>query len=257
MLTALRQIDQVKVLARNSEKLHTPFTCPTCAREVVLHKGNIRAHHFKHKPPVTCARGRGETEQHLSAKLQIYDALAVELNITNLELEKDFGTSVADVYAEISGKPVAIEIQRSILSVTDICARTSNYHRLGIAVLWIGLPNADLSSKQYSPSAWERWCHAAYFGRVYYWENGQVLRAVHFGAHRKYVESTSWYESDGNERSAGGYERTSKRYKTPHAGVPVLLSKSFRSVHKESWAGGTVVVPECSLYVDIQPKWWK
>lgn len=257
MLTALRHSDQVKVLARNSEKLHAPFTCPTCTREVVLHKGNIRAHHFKHKPPVRCARGQGETEQHLKAKLEIYDALVVEPNITNLELEKDFGASVADVYAEISGKPVAIEIQRSKLSVADICARTNNYHRLGIAVLWIGLPTADLSSNQYSPNAWERWCHAAYFGRVYYWESGQVLRVVHFGAHRKFVEPTSWYEPGGNERSAGGYERTSRRYKTPHAGVPALLSRSFRSVRKEPWAGGTVVVPECLLYVDIQPKWWE
>ena len=257
MLTALRHSDQVKVLARQSEKTDAPFACPTCTREVVLHKGNIRAHHFKHKPPVTCARGQGETEQHLRAKLGIYDALALEPNVVDLELEKDFGISVADVYATISGAPVAVEIQRSKLSVADICARTANYYRLGIAVLWVGLPKGDLSREKYSPSAWERWCHAAYFGRVYYWESGQVLRTVHFGAHRIYVQPTSWYESGGNERSAGGYERISKRYKTPHAGVPVLLSRSFRPVRKKAWAGGTVAVPECSLYADIQPQWWK
>ena len=257
MLTALRHCDQAKVLARQSEKIHAPFTCPTCKREVVLHKGNIRAHHFKHKPPVTCARGQGETEQHLRAKLGIHDALAVEPNIVGLELEKDFGISVADVFAKISGTPIAIEIQRSKLSVADIRARTSNYHKLGIAVLWVGLPDANLSRKQYSPSAWERWCHAAYFGRVYYWESGQVLRAVHFGAHHTYVESRSWYESGGHEQSAGGYERISKRYKTPHPGVPVLVSRSFQPIRKKAWAGGTVAVPECLLYVDTQPKWWK
>lgn len=257
MLTALRHPDQVKVLARQSEKTEAPFVCPTCERDVVLHKGGIRAHHFKHKPPVTCARGKGETEQHLRAKLGIYDALALESNVVDLELEKDFGISVAHVYAKISGTPVAIEIQRSKLSVADICARTSNYYKLGIAVLWIGLPGDDLSRGKYSPSAWERWCHAAYFGRVYYWERGQVLRAVHFGDYRIYVEATSWYESGGNERSAGGYERISKRYKTPHAGVPILLSRSFRSENKKAWAGGTVVVPECHLYTDIQPQWWK
>lgn len=257
MLTALRQSDQLKVLACNSEKLHAPFACPTCKKEVVLHKGNIRVHHFKHKPPIKCARGQGETEQHLKAKLEIYEALAIEPNVTNLELEKDFGDSIADVYAEISGNPVAIEIQRSKLSVANISARTSNYHKLGIAVLWVGLPSPDLSSNQYSPSAWESWCHAAYFGRVYYWESGQVLRVVHFGEHRKYVEATSWYEAGGYQRSAGGYERISKRYKTPLPGVPVLLSRSFRSVPKASWSGGTVIIPECLLYIDIQKPWWK
>lgn len=257
MLTALRQHDQVKVLARQSEKMHAPFACPTCKREVVLHKGNIRAHHFKHKPPVTCSRGQGETEQHLRAKLGIYDALASEQNITDLELEKDFGASVADVYARIAGVPVAIEIQRSKISVAEVTARTSNYYALGIAVLWIALPDSTLSTKQYRPSAWELWCHAAYFGRVYYWENGQVLRAVHFGPHYKYVESRSWYESGGNERSAGGYERILKQYKTPHSGVPVLLSRSFHPIRKPAWAGGSVVVPKCLLYVDGQSKWWK
>ena len=42
MLTALRQSDQVKVLARKSEKLHVPFRCPKCKREVVLHKGTLK-----------------------------------------------------------------------------------------------------------------------------------------------------------------------------------------------------------------------
>jgi competence protein CoiA len=257
MLTALRKSTNSKVLARSVERAEAPFTCPSCLREVVLHKGNIRIHHFKHKPPVTCIRGLGETEQHLRAKLAIYDALSSEPNITELEVEKDFGSTSADVYARINGFPVAVEIQKSNLSVTDITERTKNYYKLGINVLWVGLSSPDLWSEKYSPHAWERWCHAAYFGRVYYWDEGQVFRVVHFGEHKLYVEERSWYESGGYEQSAGGYERTSKRYKTPMQGVPVLLSRSFRPVKKERWSGGTVVVPECHLYVDIQQKWWK
>ena len=135
MLTALRQSDSAKVLARASEKSEAPFLCPRCRRELVLRKGRIKVHHFAHKPPVTCALGKGETEQHLKAKLEIFDALRTEPNVSELELEKDLGMSVADVYARISGVPVAVEIQRSELSVNDIVARTKNYHRLGIAVL--------------------------------------------------------------------------------------------------------------------------
>jgi competence protein CoiA len=166
MLTALRQSDQTKVLARDSEKFESPFLCPRCNRVLVIRKGRIKAHHFSHKPPVTCSLGIGETEQHLQAKLAIYDALAQETNVSDLELEKDFGISVADVFALISGVKVAIETQRSALTVNDITTRTSNYHLLGIAVLWIGLQKPDIHSAQYSPRAWEKWVHAAYFGRV-------------------------------------------------------------------------------------------
>jgi competence protein CoiA len=256
MLTALRHSDQLKVLARHSEKTDAPYICPACKREVVLHKGNFRTHHFKHKPPVTCFRGQGETEEHLKAKLGIYDALAREFNVVDLELEKDFGISVADVYVKISGKPIAIEIQRSKVTIDDICARTVNYYKLGVAVLWVGLHSSELSGGKYSPRVWERWCHAAYFGRVYYWESGQVLRPVHFGPYLTYVEPTSWYESGGIERSEGGYERTAKRYKKPHAGDMVVITRSFRSTHKDAWSCGKISVPECLLYVDNQKKWW-
>jgi competence protein CoiA len=187
--------------------------------------------------------------------MEIFDALRLESNVAGLELEKDFGMSVADVYAEISGTRVAIEIQRSSLSVNDIIARTQNYHRLGIAVLWVGLPGGDLEIAKYSPAAWEKWCHAAYFGRVYYWGGGQLLRAVHFGPYSIHVESRSWYEN-GSEQSAGGYERTSKRWRTPQHGVPVLLSRSFQRSARAAWSGGTVNVPFCTLYVDRQAKWW-
>jgi competence protein CoiA len=204
---------------------------------------------------VTCSLGIGETEQHLRAKLEIYDSLKNEPNVTELELENDFGASVADVYARISGTRVAIEIQRSALSVNDIIARTRNYHRLGIAVLWIGLPNAGIQTSQYSPRAWEKWSHAAYFGRVYFWAQGQMLHVYHFNPYYIHVEESTWYE-DGSEQSAGGYDRISRRWRTPKNGVPVLLSRSFTPSKRTAWSGGTVSVPECTLYVDKQPKWW-
>lgn len=256
MLTAISLNINAKILARSVEKKEGPFICPSCKQELVLHKGNIRIHHFKHKPPVTCSRANGETEQHLQAKLAIFDALAADSNVTELDIEKDCGPSCADVYARINGIQVAIEIQKSSLSVADITMRTMNYHKSGIYVLWVGISNPDLWNNKYSPSAWEKWCHAAYFGRVYYWESGQMLRAVHFGAHKLYVESRSWYETGGYEQSAGGYERTSKRYKTPVHGVPCFISRSFRPAEHKSWAGGTVFVPDCRLFVDIQAKWW-
>lgn len=256
MLTALIKVDGVKVLARDSEKILAPFICPQCKSEVVLHKGLIRIHHFKHKPPITCSRGQGESEQHLRAKLAIRDALTSQPNVSNVEIEKDFRVSVADVYAEVDGIPVVVEIQRSNLSIADISKRTINYHQLGIAVVWVGLPCEELSGDAYSPSAWERWCHAVYFGRVYYWHEGQTFRAIHFDAYEVLVEGHTWYESGGYEHSTATYWKTSKRYKTPNPGASVKLSHGFKKRFRQAWSGGTVEIPACTLFVDNQEKWW-
>lgn len=257
MLTAKRHPALPPILARNAQKSEGPFSCPSCGEEVVLHKGNIKIHHFQHKPPVTCSRGEGESQLHYGIKLAIYDALQLEPNVTDVEIEKDFGISTADVFAIINGVPVAIEVQRSKLSVRSITARTANYHTLNIAVLWIALPSSDLSTNKYSPSAWEKWVHAANYGRVYYWQSGQLLTPVHFGEHKLYVESSSWFESGGEERSAGGYYRSSKRYRTPALARNVEISKAFRmALRTTRYAQGTIIVPPCRVYLDVQAKWW-
>jgi competence protein CoiA len=256
MLTATRQDDGQKVSARDAQKSQAPFHCPKCRSEVVLHKGNIKTHHFKHKPPISCSWGQGETNGHYLAKLGVYDALTKEPNVSGAELEKDFGATVADVFAVIEGVPVAVEIQRSNLSVAEITSRTQNYYRLGISVLWVALPNESLWEERYSPSAWERWCHAAYFGRVYYWDEGQRFHVVHFSPYLLYVQESSWFDSDGSERFAGGYERFSKRYKTPWHGKCVALCKDFRPKVKSAYSSGTISIPPCRLYLDRQPKWW-
>lgn len=256
MLTALRKSDGDKVLARDTTNAAAPFVCPKCRRELILRKGLIKVHHFAHKPPVACSFGAGETEHHHRAKLEIFDALRSEPNVSHLELERDFGISVADVFAKISGVPIAIEVQRSNLSVNDIAARTSNYHRLGVAVLWLGLRQSLPLPNKYSPRAWERWCHAAYFGRLYYWCHGQVIQPIHLSPYQIQVAATGWYE-DGEERSAGGYERRSKRWRTPTLGVPLLLSHHFEVRIRPAWAGGTVSITDCRLYLNRQPAWWK
>ena len=255
MLTATRVGDAAKVFAVESENSHGPFACPRCHRELSLRKGRIKVHHFAHKPPVTCSHGKGETEAHRQAKFEIYGALRREPNVSVVELEKDFGMSVADVYACIDGAHVAVEIQRSNLSVNEIIRRTENYHRYGVAVLWAGLHRPALLDRKFSPQAWEKWCHAAYYGRVYYWDSGQVFRVYHFGEYKLHVSSSTWYEG-GSEMSAGGYERRSKRWRTPVPGVPCVLSGSFRSKFRDSWSGPKVAIPACTLYGDIGQKWW-
>jgi competence protein CoiA len=91
---------------------------------------------------------------------------------------------------------------------------------------------------------------------VYYWEDGQRLRAVHYDPYYIHVESSTWFEG-GVEQSGGGYDRISKRWRTPKLGAPALLAHNFNMKVRAAWSGGTVNVPDCTLYVDRQPKWWK
>ena len=83
-----------------------------------------------------------------------------------------------------------------------------------------------------------------------------MIQPVHLGTYQIHVAATSWYE-DGSEQSAGGYDKRSKRWRTPSPGVPMLLSHHFISRQRMAWVGGTVSIPQCTLYLDQQANWWK
>jgi competence protein CoiA len=172
-------------------------------------------------------------------------------------VEANLGPIVADVYAVISGNPVAIEVQKSNVSVNEIIRRTIEYYKLGINVLWLSLFNNKLNEERYSPSAWEKWCHAAYLGRVYYWLADLIVIPFHFADYQLYVEESTWYEPGGYERSEGGYYKTSKRYRTPFAGHKVDIAINFSPNQKQAWSGGSVDIPTRQIYLDNQKTWWK
>ena len=235
MLAAIRKSDQAKVLARDSSRDDTPFTCPACQADVILKKGHRRVHHFAHQPTSTCVIGSGETAEHHRAKLAIYDSLRSAVNVTECEEEKPLRGSIADVYARISGTQVAIEIQRSNLSDAEVYRRTLSYHSQGIAVVW---------------------GHAAAFGRVYVWHSGDVLRPVHFAPYILDVPYSEWRE-DGEDRSAGGYGKVSRRWREPVYGPPAALSRDFKVAHRKAFSARRLKIPVCTLFLDRHPNWWK
>lgn len=257
MLCAIRGRDNAKIIARLSSKEESPFYCPSCRGELNIRKGRIKIHHFAHKPPFNCTHGEGETEAHRKCKETLYNLLSVRNNLTLLDIESNLGIVIPDIYAQINGIPVAIEIQKSNLSVNEITYKTQKYHELGINVLWLALYNDKLINDKYSPSAWEKWCHATYFGRVYYWLSDLTVVPVHFADYQLYVEDSNWYDSSGNEMSAGGYFKTSKRYRTPQQGNLVNIAEDFIPNFRKEWQGGSVFIPTCRIYTDKQKTWWK
>jgi len=256
MLCGIKTKDNSKVFARDVLKSESPFACPKCGHNLILKKGQIKVHHFAHKPPSSCQYGAGETEAHRKCKETIYLELRRCNHVRDLDVEVNFGSVVADVYCKIGGVPVAIEIQRSNLSIQDIVSRTIEYERLGINVLWLALYDDRLKEDKYSPKAWEKWCHATYFGRVYYWCSGLKVLPVHYSDYKLYVAESSWHNEYGEEEYAGGYDRVSKRYKTSVFGQQLDLSSDFQPSYKQAWSGGTIQIPRCRIYLDKLRKWW-
>lgn len=247
MLTAIQKSIGLKVFARDAVRKDGPYVCAGCGADLNLRRGSIRVAHFAHKPPVTCQYGMGETREHHEAKLGIYDGLVKYVCVKNAELEKRVNNQITDVYAEINGIPVAIEIQRSKLTVAKIRERTVAYHAQGLAVVWIMPTQPKLTKKTYSPSAMEKWLHAAYMGRVYYWVRDALIQPIHFDKVTRYIEETDF---------GGGYFKTYKNVKKPSLGRILSLVDDFGRCKQSPFGEGAFSTPARTLYMDQSSVWW-
>ena len=242
MLTAIRIQDKTKVIANKCAKGKDLYACPECGKDVVLKRGTIKTAHFAHKPPVTCEYGAGESEEHRQCKMEIYELLAACPHLI-CEMEKKVGNVRPDIFFESknTGKQYAIEIQLSNLSLERIIARTEEYNRLGIYVLWMPQYSKNLLSKCYSPRIWEKWLHTLYYGRVYYWEPNAEIKAFRLDPYLKWVEMTDF---------GGGYFKTSKRYREPRFLGALNLLEDFQGCKRGGWNGGKIEVPDCMIMLD-------
>lgn len=261
MLTALEISSGSKLFARDASNSKSQFMCPSCRKNVILHQGTKRIHHFQHKAnSVYCYRGEPEGDETRKMKMAIFDALAHADGVRHLEVEKHFGRVTADVFATIHGVPVSIEIQRKDIRVADMAWRAAQYRSLGVVVLWIALPNPQIRGDRidrYEVKDWETWLHAAYFGRVYYWVRGQIVQAVHFDPCMVDSRSGEFLQVGVPPVVDGPALRRSRKYRTPLFGERVAITFDFNPVERQPFSAGNNTIPECALYVDGQPVWWK
>jgi competence protein CoiA len=250
MLSARRTSDGQIVTAYLETKANAPFLCLECNREVILRTGNRRVNHFAHANPLACRFGQGESEAHRRCKMEIYEALQQAPNVRNVALERPIGNVRPDVSADISGVPVAIEVQISSLSLETIMRRTIEYFRKGIYVLWLLQWTPELDSPRYTPQIWEKWIHAAYFGRVYYWMEGLKVVSYRFDPSFITVPRTSWYSRSKRRKiTRGGYSRRSKRYRTANRGETLNLATDFVPKDRYWWEGNGLKVPDAKLFM--------
>ncbi len=130
---------QGEVLAAEVEPQDGPFHCPECAEPVILKQGRVKVAHFAHYPGVDCtyaSTSEGESEEHLRAKQEIFQALLQVPGVRDVRLERSLQGVRPDVSCQINGEMVAIEVQLSRLSIGAIESRTRAYAARQIAVLW-------------------------------------------------------------------------------------------------------------------------
>lgn len=208
MLSARRKSDGEVVTAYFESKANGPYVCLECHEEVILKTGRARVNHFAHANPIACKFATGETEDHRRCKMEIFEALRKTPGVRYAALERPLGSVRPDISAYINGVPVAIEVQISSLSLETIMHRTIQYAQKGIYVLWLLQWTSKLDGTHYTPRQWEKWVHAAYFGRVYYWVEGLTVVGYHFDPHLKTIPKTSWYSPGGEKMTGGGYVRS-------------------------------------------------
>lgn len=252
MLSAKRRLDGQVVTAYLESKANAPFACVECGEEVMLKAGRNRINHFAHVNPIACKFQTGESDDHRHCKMEIYLALRDAPGVTDVALERPLAANRPDVFAVIRGVPVAIEVQISSLSVDTIMQRTIDYGRNGVHVLWLLPWTAKLDQPRYAPTVWEKWIHAAYFGRVYYWLDGLSVVPYRFEPSLKSVPKQSWYSVYGKRMTAGGYSRKSARYRTPVRGETLNLSRDFGPKERFWWEGNGIKVPDAKLFMNTE-----
>lgn len=249
----------IRVDATSCEK-GPSYECPRCQREVVLKKGRIKIAHFAHKPPTDCSWASAETQAHLGAKVVLRDAFRAMGYMADYEvpLLSTGGDRRADVLVKSPDgrRQWAIEVQHTPILYDAMESRTKGYMAANAPVLWLGILSPKMRDdasptsggmliRQYTIRPWEKWAQALAFGELWYIDpaEGTLWRGT-FSDYLIHVEATSWFESGGEERYAGGYSRRSKKWRTLMLEGPYYIHQvHLESSWRKAWISSAFNLP--------------
>jgi len=241
------------------------YICPNCGGAVTLKKGTVVIHHFAHKRDQLCDWSRGETREHMSGKNYLAQSLRRKGWPAEIEcaLNIPVGDRRADVVSWTSQNQfLAFEIQHSSIGLSEISERAAAYASRNIAQMWIPVLKADVWKaavnvdqgryviEKFSAVKFIRWIHG-FAGKHGMWMFDPSNDCYWHGRLSDYmidVPLTDWRE-DGNEMSAGGYSKRSKRWKTltltgpfqfEQLTINIKYRKEFRTP-QYYWPSGPVV----------------
>jgi len=245
-----------------------PFYCKNCGAPVMLKKGAIRQHHFAHIPPQICSFGLGESEIHYKAKREIYCSLKDNPACFFCELEYKIDCFIPDIFAIINTYRVAIEIQKSNLSIEYVSKKTRYYSLKGINTIWI-IPELKIiksvpkiGSDVVRPSQLQIFFNILNFGKLYIWSGmNELINVFHLSRFYKYIPEDYHYNEYGEEIWHGGYNKSSKIYRNlvqyPYGSLK--LSSDFNPCSRSEFLvrGWNIPIPSCLIWMDNLGSWWK
>jgi competence protein CoiA len=267
---AKRVINNQFVHASTTNKSEGPFYCPDTFEELIVRKCIEKTDHFAYKARLSPV-GSKESDLHKNCKDEILKILQEKLPDGKWAKEReDFKVDKSKGYKQVrpdlsgrlkNGEGLIIEIQASTLSVNKIIERTEQYSKRGAYILWIVPLLEDLGKEDFRPRLFERFLHSMYYGRVYYWYEGDGLNLtpIHYGRSERYIEENHWFEEDGTERTEGGYFKPYLRVKKPIYTKKINLLTDFKIDDRDKFEvkNEKLLIPESKIYVDNLQSWWK
>ncbi|MFN8343471.1 MAG: competence protein CoiA family protein [Spirosomataceae bacterium] len=239
---AVRKSDNKKVSAQYVLKENGPFYCPACLSEAIVRKcgQTDRSDHFAHKARQSPVLKSKDLVLHKKCLDQILSYLQQTFSDGKWEAERPITFEknkkqkeiVPDISGRINSVPVAIEVQKSAYTLKRIADKLADYKKCAdnLAVLYIIPLYEELGNEPFRPRLFEKYLHTIYKGRVYYWseKTGLAIQAVHFSPAKRWIEESTWYDSEMmEERTTGGFFLTYRTVKMPNYGPILDIAKDF------------------------------
>lgn len=257
-----------KVYCAYVTKIDGPFYCPKCGSSVIVRKCSEKEDHFAHKPRLSPVLTQKDQSLHTECKNAICNYLSQQFPNGNWAVERPINASeklgtktiVPDISGRIGGMPIAIEVQKTAYTLNKIKEKTEIYSKRNVFVLWIIPLKKDLGDDVFRPRLYEKYLHAMYFGRAYYWipTKPSSLLPVHFSYSCRYITPTSFYNEDGEEKSFGGYYLAYKTLKKPNSIGYIDIATGLKGIDRPMFSNKKwdEEIPACKIMMDTNETWW-
>jgi competence protein CoiA len=247
--------------------------CPFCGEVLVPKRGERVTHHFAHQAKSSCLAAI-ESEDHRRAKVGIQLGVDV-LPGCDAWVEKPIGNSRPDVLLNVRSTTVAVEVQRSSISLEEVRRRTKAYAALGVPVVWVAcLSDLTMSREIRSTQEWdgqeyarrdhpylrvrtteqERFLHGLYFGRLYAHSGLDYVLPIHLDTEIGWTSTEDVPEgvrAHNPDIPEVGYRRFYKTFRVAAPAPPVSLT-SFVARERQAFQ----TLPAGKLWIDRLDRWW-
>lgn len=267
---AYRSDLKTPALAAYVTKAVGPFYCRECLSEAIVRKCSDKDDHFAHKAQLSPTGRKGSSAFHHGVRDELCGILNAHFPdghwrtevALKVGAENDLRADVAGFFGKRSkdSAAVAVEVQCSPYSPSYIRKKTAAYAAAGVYVIWIIPLVSELGEEEFRPRRYELYLHMLNLGYVFYYEprDQGLLTPVHYSPAFRYIEAATFFDTDAQEISVGGYYLKYKTLKYPKPGKKVLIqdliAKCFKFWNNPN--NGKLDVPERKLMASGQERWW-